>query len=88
MSFGAVVALVAVYETWGARLAYLFHSGSFARKVLGYLGAIAVTTLIATVGTEPFAIYHFHHRRTRPVRRSASTGAAGRSGSRRRSRHS
>src|SRR5260370_9608021 len=61
MSFGAVVALIAVYETWGTRLAYLFHSGSFARKALGYVGAVAVTTLIATVGTEPFAIYHFHH---------------------------
>src|SRR5437588_733640 len=32
MSFGAVVALIAVYETWGTRLAYLFHSGSFARN--------------------------------------------------------
>ncbi len=61
MSFGAVVALIAVYETWGTRLAYLFHSGSFARKALGYVGAVAVTTLVATVGTEPFAIYHFHH---------------------------
>ena len=61
MSFGAVVALVAVYETWGARLAHLFHSGSVARKLLGYFGAVAITTLVATVGTEPFAIYHFHH---------------------------
>src|SRR6266851_276874 len=61
MSFGAVVALIAVYETWGTRLAYLFHSGSFARKALGYVGAVAVTTLVATIGTEPFAIYHFHH---------------------------
>ena len=61
MSFGAVVALVAVYETWGTRLAYLFHSGSFARKALGYFGAVAITTLVATLGTEPFAIYHFHH---------------------------
>src|SRR5437762_5786498 len=61
MSFGAVVALIAVYETWGTQLAHLFHSGSLARKVLGYLGAVAVTTLVATVGTEPFAIYHFHH---------------------------
>src|SRR6266513_2039091 len=60
MSFGAVVALIAVYETWGTRLAYLFHSGSFARKALGYVGAVAVTTLVATIGTEPFAIYHFH----------------------------
>lgn len=61
MSFGAVVALIAVYETWGARLAQFFHSGSLARKALGYFGAVAVTTLIVTVGTEPFAIYHFHH---------------------------
>ncbi|HEV8678372.1 MAG TPA: ComEC/Rec2 family competence protein [Stellaceae bacterium] len=60
MSFGAVVALIAAYETWGARFAPLFHSGSVVRKALGYLGAVVVTTLIATAGTEPFAIHHFH----------------------------
>src|SRR5204862_430200 len=36
MSFGAVVALIAVYEKWGAQLAHLFHRGSFGHKVLGY----------------------------------------------------
>ena len=61
MSFGAVVALIAVYETWGTRLAQLFHRGGFGRKALGYCGAVAVTTVVATIGTEPFAIYHFHH---------------------------
>ena len=61
MSFGAVVALVAVYETWGARLAYVLHSGSWARRLAGYFAAVALTTLIVTIGTEPFAIYHFHH---------------------------
>jgi competence protein ComEC len=61
MSFGAVVALIAVYEKWGAQLAHLFHRGSFAHKALGYCGAVAVTTVVATIGTEPFAIYHFHH---------------------------
>ena len=60
MSFGAVVALIAVYETWGAQLARMFHRGSFGRKVLGYCGAVAVTTVVATIGTEPFSIYHFH----------------------------
>src|SRR5437588_9221999 len=59
MSFGAVVALIAVYETWGTQLARFFHQGSFGHKALGYCGAVAVTTVIATVGTEPFAIYHF-----------------------------
>src|SRR5262249_4182424 len=34
---------------------------SWVNKVWGYFAAIAVTTLVATVGTEPFAIYHFHH---------------------------
>ena len=61
MSFGAVVALIAVYEKWGAQMAHLFHRGGFGRKALGYCGAVAVTTVVATVGTEPFAIYHFHH---------------------------
>ena len=61
MSFGAVVALIAVYETWGTRLAQFFHRGSFLHKALGYAGAVAVTTVVATIGTEPFAIYHFHH---------------------------
>src|SRR5436305_10155980 len=61
MSFGAVVALIAVYEKWGPQLARVFHRGSFATKVAGYIGAIAVTTLVVTLGTEPFAIFHFHH---------------------------
>ena len=62
MSFGAVVALIAVYETWGARLARLFHGGSVVRRGAGLLSAaVAVTTVIATFGTEPFAIHHFHH---------------------------
>ena len=29
--------------------------------MLGHLGGVAVTTVIATFGTEPFAIHHFHH---------------------------
>src|SRR3954467_12319504 len=48
MSFGAVVALIAVYETWGGRLARLFHRGSFFWQVIGYAGAVAVTTVVAT----------------------------------------
>jgi competence protein ComEC len=60
MSFGAVVALIAVYETWGEQLAYALRRGSLARKALGYAGGIAVTTLVVTVGTDPFSIYHFH----------------------------
>jgi competence protein ComEC len=61
MSFGAVVALIAVYETYGARLGRLLHGGSLARRVLGYCGGVVVTTIVVTLGTYPFSIYHFHH---------------------------
>jgi competence protein ComEC len=61
MSFGAVVALIAVYETWGGSLVRLLHSGSLPRRWLGYFVGVVVTTLVATLGTAPFSIYHFHH---------------------------
>jgi competence protein ComEC len=61
MSFGAVVALIAVYETYGARLGRLLHSRSVSGKMLGYCGGVAVTTVVATLGTYPYSIYHFHH---------------------------
>src|SRR5215469_504165 len=38
MSFGAVVALIAVYETYGARLGRLLHGRSLPGQVLGYCG--------------------------------------------------
>ena len=60
MSFGAVVALIAVYETFGARLARLLHRRSLSGQILGYCGAVVVTTLVATIGTLPFSVYHFH----------------------------
>ena len=61
MSFGAVVALIAVYETYGRRLARLLHRRSFPGRALGYAGAVVVTTVVVTIGTDPFSIYHFHH---------------------------
>jgi competence protein ComEC len=60
MSFGAVVALIAVYETYGSRLARLLHRGALPRKFLGYCGGVVVTTVVVTLGTDPFSIYHFH----------------------------
>jgi competence protein ComEC len=60
MSFGAVVALIAVYETWGQQLGRLLRRGSLARKALGYAAGVAVTTVVVTLGTDPFSIYHFH----------------------------
>lgn len=60
MSFGAVVALIAVYESWGEQLGRLLRRGSLGRKALGYAAGVAVTTVVVTLGTDPFSIYHFH----------------------------
>ncbi|MBV9375848.1 MAG: ComEC/Rec2 family competence protein [Alphaproteobacteria bacterium] len=60
MSFGAVVALIAVYETYGSRLRQYLHSRTISGKGLGYCVGITVTTVVATAGTCPYAIYHFH----------------------------
>jgi competence protein ComEC len=60
MSFGAVVALIAVYETWGEQLGRLLRRGSMVRKAFGYCAGVAVTTVVVTLGTDPFSIYHFH----------------------------
>jgi competence protein ComEC len=60
MSFGAVIALIAVYETFGARLVQLLHRRSLPGRILGYCGAVLLTTVVATIGTDPFSIYHFH----------------------------
>jgi competence protein ComEC len=61
MSFGAVVALSAVYETYGRRLGHLLHRPSLPGRILGYAGAVVVTTVVVTIGTDPFSVYHFHH---------------------------
>jgi competence protein ComEC len=60
MSFGAVVALIAVYETYGARLGRLLHGRSVSARVWGYCGGVVVATVVVTLGTYPYAIYHFH----------------------------
>jgi competence protein ComEC len=60
MSFGAVVALIAVYETYGARLGRLLHGHSVSTRVWGYCGGVVVATVVVTLGTYPYAIYHFH----------------------------
>ena len=57
MSFGAVVALIAVYETGAARRP-AGASGLDWRLVM-YVGGVALTTLIASAATTPFSIYHF-----------------------------
>ncbi|MDP6953058.1 MAG: ComEC/Rec2 family competence protein, partial [Alphaproteobacteria bacterium] len=59
MSFAAVVALVAFYEAvrrWRPMTDWTPRPG---RRVLLYVGAVAATTVVASLATSPFAAYHF-----------------------------
>jgi competence protein ComEC len=60
LSFAAVVALIAAYEAsrqwWTVRR----ERAGVAGRILGYLAAVAATTVIAEISTAPFALYHFN----------------------------
>ena len=60
MSFAAVVALIATYETLGARFAGWRRSAAWPRRVLLYLLGVGLTTVVASLATMPFAAYHFN----------------------------
>ncbi|KAF0115247.1 MAG: competence protein ComEC [Rhodospirillaceae bacterium] len=57
MSFAAVVALIAVYET--LRLSTKSGGTGIARRIVAYRGGILLTTLVASTATTPYAAYHF-----------------------------
>ena len=60
MSFAAVAALIAFYEAWRGRIAD-WHRDAGAVKRLGlYALGIAFTTVVTTVATAPFTVYHFN----------------------------
>ncbi len=60
MSFAAVVALVAVYETFAKRGGWTFiPQGPWAKLVFFFVG-IVVSTLVASAAIAPFAAFHFH----------------------------
>jgi competence protein ComEC len=60
MSFAAVVCLVAAYEgTQAVRLHWRAGSGWGGRAGL-YVAALILTSLVATLATAPYSIYHFN----------------------------
>jgi competence protein ComEC len=60
MSFAAVGALIAFYETYRSRLgSWRREAGPVGRAALYALG-IALTTVICTVSTAPYTVFHFN----------------------------
>jgi competence protein ComEC len=57
MSFAAVVALIAVYETGVGRRRG--QRGGLDVRLALYVGGVALTTLVASLATAPLAVYHF-----------------------------
>ena len=60
MSFAAVVALIAVYERVGGRLAARRRRNGLLVTIGLFFAATLLTTIIATVATSPFAAFHFN----------------------------
>ncbi len=59
MSFAAVVCLIAFYEVWQYKLSRHYYGRGIPLRITGYATATFVTTLIATLATAPFALFHF-----------------------------
>jgi len=59
MSFAAVVALIAAFERGSSRLAEWRSEAGWLLRGLLYVGGILLTSVVATLATLPFALFHF-----------------------------
>ncbi len=59
MSFAAVIGLVALFDSPASRKLRMKLSHNILTKILGYILALSASTLVASLATMPFAIYHF-----------------------------
>jgi competence protein ComEC len=60
MSFAAVAGLVAFYETFRERIGSWYSDAGVARRWGLHLLAIVFTTVVSTVATTPFTVFHFN----------------------------
>ncbi len=60
MSFAAVIALIAAYEFSRARFGVRFAGQGLLGRAGVYVGGVATTSLIASLATAPFALFHFN----------------------------
>lgn len=59
MSFAAVVALIAFYESMARKWVVAERDANLLHKTWVYLLACLLTTIIATAATAPYVVYHF-----------------------------
>lgn len=59
MSFGAVAALIFFYDETRNFWSRINSKASWWKKPVIYVGGICLTSLIATIATAPFTLYHF-----------------------------
>jgi len=60
MSFAAVVGLTAIYEALAPTMTRWRAEGGRVKRAGLYLGAVLLTTLVASLATAPFALFHFN----------------------------
>ncbi|HKX11424.1 MAG TPA: ComEC/Rec2 family competence protein [Stellaceae bacterium] len=60
MSFAAVAGLVAFYETFRERIGGWYRDAGLARRWGLHLLAIVFTTVVTTIATTPFTVFHFN----------------------------
>ena len=60
MSFAAVAGLIAFYEAMRSRLGEWHSHAGLLRRIGLYVVGIALTTIVTTVATMPFTIFHFN----------------------------
>ncbi len=59
MSFAAVVSLIAFYELLSLHWRKWYKNSNILRKIMLYLLGVILTTIIASLATAPFSLYHF-----------------------------
>jgi competence protein ComEC len=59
MSFAAVAALIIVFDALRPWIAKMQAQAGFFRRALFYVGSVCLTTIVATLATAPFSLFHF-----------------------------
>lgn len=60
MSFASVVALIAAWEASRERIAAWRAQAGWLRRAAIWLAGVSLTTLVASLATAPYALYHFN----------------------------